>query len=364
MFKLIYLTSESYLDHSYTIIKYLRKQIDLKVYLQAKELTAETEQWCKIFNAEFIKRRRFRNPLSLIYEFLFLWKIRKSKADAVLFNTMTIYQIILANLLLKNYQVILHDVDLHPESKDKHGIFSVKLTTILAKRCIAAASKTQGQLFYKQTGIKPKVYQLPIIDYYTDCADKNINVNFSKNYLENNKVKFFFFGSIEPYKGLEILLDAAEMLEKKELEFELTIYGRIKYSKNIIMDRIKNIVNTKIYDEYIDYKKIHSIYNINDVIILPYRQVTQCGPLLIAFNENVPAICSNLEGFNEYIDDGIDGIIFNNSAESLSEKMENIIKDRKIITDLKQGIIDNAKKKFSMEMLTNNYIENLKKTDK
>ena len=120
-------------------------------------------------------------------------------------------------------------------------------------------------------------------------------------------------------------------------------------------------MNASIYDEFIDYRKIHTIYNSNDVLILPYRQVTQCGPLLIGYSEGVPSICSDLAGFREYVTDGVDSMIFDNTAAGLAAKMEEIIKNPAIIDKLSKGIEEIAMKKFSMEALAGDYIENFKK---
>lgn len=353
--KVVYLTSESYIDHSYTVVQELKKHIDLQIFLQARESTIEIDRWCKKFSAEFVPRRRFRNPLSFISEILFLLKIRKMKPDVVWFNTMTVYQVLLADILLRKFLVVMHDVDLHPESGDRHGLFSVKMTMKLALKKICAASITQAEIFNRQHGFYPPVFRLPVINYYKETGEE------VPARIPSGKVRFFFFGSVERYKGIETLLDAAELLEKKGLKFELNIYGRIKYSEELIVDRIRNLVNVSIHNEFIDYRKIHSIYSSNDVLILPYRQVTQCGPLLIGYSEGVPAICSDLPGFREYVTDGVDSMIYNNSAENLAEKMEEIIKNPEIIKKLSAGIEGNAMKRFSMQSLAGEYIENFKR---
>ena len=352
--KIVYLTSESYIDHSYTVAQELQKHTDLRVFIQAKEETIEIDRWRKIFNAEFVQRKRFRNPFSFLTEIIFLLRIRKMKADVVWFNTMTVYQVLLAGLLLKRFLVMIHDVDLHPESSEKHGMFSVKMTMRFALNKICAASKAQAEIFNAQHGFYPPVFRLPIINYYKETGEE-------PEMKPHGNIRFFFFGSVERYKGIEIMLDAAEILQSRNLDFELNIYGRIKYDSDLIIDRIKNIVNVSVHDEFIDYRKVHSIYKQNDILILPYRQVTQCGPLLIGYSENVPAICSDLPGFREYVVDGADSLIFNNTPAGLAEKMEEIIKDPSIIGKLSDGIKESAMKKFSMASLAGEYIENFKK---
>jgi glycosyltransferase involved in cell wall biosynthesis len=326
----------------------------MNVFLQAKERTEEIDRWCRKLNAEFCCRKRFRNPLSFIGEMMFLRRIRRMKPDIVWFNTMTVYQILLAPVILKKYLVMIHDVELHPESRDKHGSFSVMLTMKLAKKHISTASSVQAGIFKRQFGIEPKIFQLPVIDYYRDSGKQ---VTQEKR---SHRVKFFFFGSVEAYKGVELLLDAAEILEKKGLDFELNIYGKLKYSHEEIQKRVNSIKNAKLYDAFVDYRDIHSIYMQNDILVLPYRQVTQCGPLLIGFSEGVPAICSDLPGFREYITEGEDSLLFGNTAESLAEKMQLVIEQRVSIEKLKKGIEQIALKRFSMEILQKQYIDNFR----
>ncbi len=357
MLKAVYLSSESYIDHSYTIINGLMKrgeEIELKVFFQAKEFTEEIRTWCETTKSEFVKRRRFRNPLNILDDIKLLRKVKKQNADVVWFNTMTVYQAILAPLMLKKYVVMMHDVEFHPESGEKHGTLASKLTVRFSKRRIATASETQAAIFRKRYGIVPMLFQLPVITYFKDSARDDMKAE------KTDRVKFFFFGSVERYKGLETLLEAAEILEDKGLKFEVNIHGMLKYGKDEIAARISKLKNVKLYNEFIDYGDIHSVYTNNDVLILPYKQVTQCGPLLIGYAEGVPSICSDLAGFREYVTDGADGIIFDGTATALAEKMEVIIISRAVMEKLRHGIENIAVKKFSMESLAKDYIMNLK----
>ncbi len=351
--KIAYITSESYLDHSYTIVKELKEKTDMTVFMQAKELTGEIENWCKKFDAKFVKRKRFRNPLSFFSELGFLLTVRKIKADTVWFNTLTAYQVLIAKLLFRNILVMVHDVDIHPETKDYYSVLSLRLTFALFKKKISAASRMQAKLFEQKYGIMPKVFQLPVIDYYTDVGNKSGPAG------RENKTKFFFFGSIEAYKGIETLIDAAEILENKNINLEINIFGKLKYKREEITGRIKKLGNTNLSDSFIPYKEVHTIYCENDVLILPYKQVTQCGPLLIGYNELVPSLCSRLEGFEEYVDDGKSGFLFD-SAEELADKMEMIAKKPEILTQMKEYIKNEIFSKFSMRSLCGAYINNLK----
>lgn len=353
--KVVFVTGESFLDHSWTIAKELRKHIGLKIFFLGKEKSEEVSRWCSFFDAVFFERKRYRNPFGLFSELKLIRLIRKESADIVWFDGISAIQIILAKLFLKKYLVTIHDVELHPKSKDFHAKITTKVLYLLAKKNVAVASETQASLFKSRTGLEPKIFQLPIIDYYIDAASETIPDN-----SKRDKVKFFFFGSIEPYKGIEALIDASRILESRGLSFELNIYGRLKYKTEELTGKIAEIKSARFFNEYIDYKEIHKLYSENDVLVLPYIQVTQCGPLFLAYSENKPVIANRLKGFTEYVPDNLAGFIFDGSAESLAEKMETFIKYPKHIAEMSTYIQNEVNKKFSMPALSEKYLINLK----
>lgn len=354
--KVLFVTTESTMDHSYTMIKELRKHITLDVVIIAKTLTRELEEYCVTLEAKFFKRKGFKNPLSIFNEIKLLLNIRKQKPDLVWFNVLSLYQSVLVKFFFKKILVNAHDVELHTEEKDLHGILSQKVTFRLYKNSIAVMSNSQAHHFEQKYGKRPYLLQLPVIDYYAIVSKTKPALN-EEIKSTGNVIKFFFFGSILPYKGIEKLLDAAKILEDKGLNFNINIYGKLKYDHEVILQRISGLKSIKFLNEFIDYRDVCGIYDSNDVIIIPYIQVSQCGPLLIGFSRNVPAICSQLEGFSEYIDDNVTGFLFDNTAEGLADKMNMLISDPLIINRIRENIKTEISKKFSMELLSAKYIK-------
>lgn len=348
----VYVTGASYIDHSYTIIKTLRKYLRLEVYFVFKTLTDEISNFILSFNAVPVKRRRFRNPLGFFDELNFILALRKLKPDLIWFNTLNIYQIFLVKIFLRNYLITLHDAEIHPESKDKHGRFSTRLLIRFHKAKICTASYSQAEIFKSITGLLPKVLPLPIIDYYYDISPPIENKNKSKGEI----LRFFFFGSIEKYKGIDQLVEAACLLEEYNDRFEVNIYGKTRYTDARLFQRIKAINSVNLHDKYIDYKKVAEVFMGNDVLILPYKQVTQCGPLLIAYSFDVPVICSDQPGFREYVEDRRSGLIYGNSSTELAEKMKMIIDHPEQLLFMKDYIKTCIYGKFSMESIAQKYI--------
>jgi glycosyltransferase involved in cell wall biosynthesis len=354
--KVLFVTTESTMDHSYTMIKELRKHLTLNVIIIAKKLTPELEKYCETLDAKFFKRKSFKNPFSIFNEIKLLFSIRRQKADLVWFNVLSLYQSVLVKLLLKRTLVNAHDIELHTDEKDLHGILSQKITFRLYKNSIAVMSKTQAEHFEEKYGKRPYLLQLPVINYYTSVSRNNPVLNEGIK-STGSTVNFFFFGSILPYKGIEKLLGAAKILEDKGLNFNINIYGKLMYDHEVILNRINDLKSVKFLNEFIDYRDVCRIYDENDVLVIPYIQVSQCGPLLIGFSRNVPVICSDLEGFTEYVEDNVSGFIFDNTAEGLADKMNTLISDPGIISRIRENIKTDVFKKFSMESLSSKYIE-------
>jgi len=361
--KVLFVTSESFIDHSFTMAKALKKKIDLEVIITAKELTPEISFFCNELGAVFYKRKRFINPFSFIIENKLMMLIRSRKADLVWFNTFSLAQALIVKAFIKNFIVNIHDIELHPGETDFHALASQKATFSFFKKRLAVMSSIQQKLFENKFNFKPALLQLPVIDYYKAVAQNTPDVSdkTGEKIMQESIVNFFFFGSILKYKGFEKLLKSAEILEKKNLKFKLNIYGKLRYNIEELANKIKQIKSINFINEFIDYKKVFEKYSMNDVIIIPYSQVTQCGPLLIGYNQNVPAICSDLPGFREYVVDGKSGFLFDNTASGLADTMEDIINAPEKVNGMCEFIKKETKNRFSMEKLSEDYISVFKK---
>lgn len=142
-------------------------------------------------------------------------------------------------------------------------------------------------------------------------------------------VTFLFFGTIRENKGLEILLKAGNRLyEQYAGKFVIRIYGGCinwsKYQSIIKHDecfdlQIRNISN----DE------IPNLFSSSNYLVLPYRDVTQSGPLLISYYYKLPVIASDHDGFREYVNDKQNGFLFQDGdSDNLYEVMSSIIEKR------------------------------------
>ena len=147
------------------------------------------------------------------------------------------------------------------------------------------------------------------------------------------EIVFGYIGSLVPYEGLNLLVDAAEILRKKGSEnFRIKIAGG-----GISMKDLEQKIEESDVSRFIDVvgrvpnEKIDDFYSKVDIIVIPRLsyEVTQLVPALKpleAMEHSKCVICSDLEPNKELIVDRETGILFEeNSASSLAEKMSFLI---------------------------------------
>lgn len=112
-------------------------------------------------------------------------------------------------------------------------------------------------------------------------------------------VKILFFGSINLYKGLDLLIKAMEKLRSEGItNLSLTIAGKGDYWKECE----KMIVTKEMYNlnvRFIENCEIPDLMSSHHFLALPYRDATQSGPLAIAIAYELPIIAPRFGCFVE-----------------------------------------------------------------
>ncbi|MBU3589081.1 glycosyltransferase family 4 protein [Polynucleobacter sp. 80A-SIGWE] len=133
-----------------------------------------------------------------------------------------------------------------------------------------------------------------------------------------------FFGRILPYKGLDDLLRSLKFVRNN---VKLIIAGKeLTETQKILISELD--VPVDIYNEWISDSLADQLYSIADIVVLPYRLISQSGPLLTAIGYQVPVIAPDLVGVKEFITDGINGLLFKaGDISDLARKIDQIIPD-------------------------------------
>jgi glycosyltransferase involved in cell wall biosynthesis len=141
---------------------------------------------------------------------------------------------------------------------------------------------------------------------------------------KRGKLELLFFGLIRPYKGLDILLDAAAKLQDKDLY--ITVVGEPWGDKDALVKQIEEarIPNLETHLKYVDDQEAADFMARADAVVQPYRSATGSGVVALAYHYNKPVIATKVGGLKEAVlDDKTGFLVEPNSPEALAEAIQN-----------------------------------------
>lgn len=155
-----------------------------------------------------------------------------------------------------------------------------------------------------------------------------------------------FFGRMRAYKGLDILLQAAPLIAKLQPEARIVIAGR-----GPELDRLRNNCdshqNVDVWDHYISFRDLADLFHHCAMLVIPYIEASQSGPVAIAFSFGKPVIASDVGALPETINHGREGLLIPpGNPEKLAEAVVDLLRDRRKAEEMGKR----AKQKASDEL--------------
>jgi len=129
-----------------------------------------------------------------------------------------------------------------------------------------------------------------------------------RNKLENRETRvtpcnLLYFGVIRPYKGLEDLITAFNMLSEEEVsQFHLTIVGETWEGWTMPGEQIAHSVysdNITFVNRYVNDDEVQAFFAAADGVVLPYHRSSSSGPLHIAMSHGLPVVVTHVGGLVE-----------------------------------------------------------------
>lgn len=141
----------------------------------------------------------------------------------------------------------------------------------------------------------------------------------------DDPLNLLYFGRIEYYKGLDILLDAYQLIQKQRPDIRLEIWGSGDISP--YQKQIEDAGSVRIENRWVGEEEIAPLFRRAHLCILPYRDASQSGVVGIASDAAVPIAATPAEGLMEQLEDS--GAVFSPdyTAESLAESVSQLLDD-------------------------------------
>ena len=165
-----------------------------------------------------------------------------------------------------------------------------------------------------------------------------------------------FWGRINPYKGLEDLLEATVKCHKSNPDFKLIIAG--KGQEYFDFSPYKNLDYIEWRFRYIGITELVNLIRNCKFAVCPYKDATQSGVVQTAFVLNAPVIATNVGALPKAITDGITGLIVPPSDPvSLAKAMETLWHDDTLCSKMRENIETIWKPTMSWDVIAKQYIE-------
>jgi glycosyltransferase involved in cell wall biosynthesis len=133
--------------------------------------------------------------------------------------------------------------------------------------------------------------------------------------IGNTEKAILFFGGIQPYKGLEYLVDAFHLIASGHMEYRLIIAGAPTQSAQYWHDIQAAIESHPTRErviqriEFVPDSETELYFKAADVAALPYTDIFQSGVLVLSFGFGLPVIATDVGSLREDIAEGETGFV-------------------------------------------------------
>lgn len=252
-------------------------------------------------------------------------------------------------------KVVLTVHNLLPHDTGKR-FFGVYKNAYKWPHLLVCHTKIQKKSLVEEFGVSPE--RICVIPHGAMFADSRVNsegVDSKELAMNKGETIVLFFGNIRPYKGLEFLLEAWVEVIKTKPKARLVIAGAGSKAyvelieRKITEAKIANSVDC--YFHFIPTEKLPLFYEASDILVYPYRDISQSGALLTGLSFGKAIVAANVGGFSEMLTDGENALLVDyGDVIELSTALRRLINDEK--ERLRLGAA--AKKMIDDELSWNN----------
>jgi len=147
-----------------------------------------------------------------------------------------------------------------------------------------------------------------------------------------------FFGRMNKYKGLEVLLEAIPLVQRQVPEARFILAGEGEDLK-ARAEECKAMRNVEVIDARVPDRDVPNLFARSTVVVLPYLEASQSGITMIAFALGKTAVVSDIGGLVEDIEHEKTGLVVPpGDPEKLAAALVRIISDAELRRRLEEGV--------------------------
>lgn len=218
--------------------------------------------------------------------------------------------------------VWVHDPDIHPGARTSERLawYLIKLMFMLCSKLrVLVSSNYLLERVLDVFKVDPANVDVVPFPYLNSI----VGINESVPHPEDSLPQVLFFGRVEPYKGIGVLLKSTSILVHEKLEFVLRIAGKGQLTGLENMEQVQHL------NAYVPDNELRLLIRRSIVCVFPYSSATGTQALQTALALGVPCIVTDIPAFR-CISSQVDGkgVFFVNNEDELTNTLRDFILGR------------------------------------
>lgn len=285
-----------------------------------------------------------------------LWYIISKKPRILHFQWLDRYILIDRIILpliarMKGHKIVLTVHNINAAKRDGNDSminrFSLRIIYRISDHLLVHTINSKDELI-KEFGIKESKVSVVKHGMNNKVTQKGLTRYNSRDQLGINQSKkvILFFGNMDYYKGLDLLIDSLNYITNTiKNDVRLIIAGNSK-SPEFTQQIVQKIEESQFHNKidirigYIPDKEVEAYFMASDCIVLPYRNIYQSGVIFMAYTFGLPIIVTDIGNFkNDMIVGDTGFLIPDNTPEEIGKSISEYFK-----SELYENLEENRRK--------------------
>lgn len=170
------------------------------------------------------------------------------------------------------------------------------------------------------------------------------------------------FGFMRPYKGVEYLLDSWKLVKERVPSARLMLAGQPEPRyEEVLVDKIEKLGLKHEVDarfKFLTQEQLSFCIRAADVLVYPYRSITQSGALLTGLTAGKPIVATEVGGFSEMIQHEQTGLLvqYGNDTQ-LADELAHLLQNSEKREQLGQAAQEMVETEYSWDAIAHKTLE-------
>lgn len=250
----------------------------------------------------------------------------------------------------KDFEIVTTIHDLHPHPGERN---------LVQYLIFEHVKKKSTKYIILTPSFKNTVCEMYKVSPERVCIIPHAGFSFNQYPPVFNKIHWtiLFVGRITPYKGLEILLRAMEILKQEFPQLKLVIAGKgeISETENGLIQQNQDCI--RLINSWLSEMEIAKLFENSDMTILPYTEASQSGVAAASFAAGRMIIASDIGGLKEQVEAGGGIVIETGNPVALAKAVAKCYRNTAIINEKNHHAYDYFKSELTWTESANKFIE-------